>query len=165
MSVATDTSTTPNPSEMTAGGVISSFTMEKLGDVNTTQFESDQSASIVRTVYLYDCRIKLDNNSIYTVPTARLEYYESYKKTNKTKKLIGKQYVFSHVTLWEPSTFAPNSSFIIMSIKDIPITLYATTDSAGRITARSIPPPTPVAPAAHAAPVASKSDRCLCCIQ
>lgn len=140
--------------------------MESLGEVSCTRYETDSRESQTKTVYLYNCRLTLEDGSILQIPDARLEHCTStVKKSKKTTK----SYVLCQVTLWTPSSLPPLKEFVITAINDTQFRLYATTDDRGRMTARSDPPPTveptpPTQTESAAAPTV-ESTSCFCSIQ
>jgi hypothetical protein len=119
--------------------------LQAFGKVHHEDVDNEQTKSKSETVYLHNCTITLENNDTISLPYARLEYYSYNVKLHK-KTYTGKQHVFVQVTLWDRSTLAPNTTYIIKAINKNPINLIGITDEAGRLTARDNVEPLPQPP-------------------
>lgn len=112
--------------------------MDKFGQVHVRELKADHWSSVVKTVYLHDCRVRCANDTEFVIPYAHLNHYNY-----KSKKGNVKQHVLTQVTLWDPSALLPNMEFQIVRLNDVPVSLRATTDDAGRLTARDNTPDAP----------------------
>ena len=109
--------------------------MDALGTMHESIYKADQSETTVKTVYLYNAHITLEDNREIVLPCAHLNYYN-----RKSKKHAIKQTVLTQVTLWDKSTLPANSQFVIKAINNIPFRLWASTNEKSQMTARDQEP-------------------------
>jgi hypothetical protein len=109
--------------------------MEQLGQVHESIYRTDAGESHIKTVYLHNVRLTLEDNTVVILPQVDLNYYNY-----KSKKYPTKQLVLTQVTLWDKSTLPANSQFVIKAINDIPFTLWASTNHKSVMTARDTKP-------------------------